>query len=144
MHVLPFIITDWFNMYPLAFSHSSHVIKDFLFVERFCSRDLVGFYECKQWCCFSYCHSLLCSLFLLSQLYCSVYGLIKSSFVWPRCPHWSRKGRRWWDRLDAPSSPASPTSAFLQVSKAEQISQFQLPQLLICVITPLRVSLKFQ
>lgn len=35
---------------------------------------------------------------------------------WPRCPHWSRKERRWWDKPAAPSSPASPTLDFLLVS----------------------------
>lgn len=111
----------WFTS--LAFSHSSHYIKDFLLIVFLWSQQLPPswVYKCKQWCCFHVYSCLLYPVFLLGWLYRSVCGFKKCCFVpcplWPRCRHWSRKGRRWWDRLGVPSSPASPTSAFLQVSQ---------------------------
>lgn len=61
-------------------------------------------------------------LFLIVRLYAAVFRLTRCvscrlSSLCPRCPRWSRRGRRWWDRLAVLSSPASPTSAFLQVSQ---------------------------
>lgn len=42
---------------------------------------------------------------------------IYEGFSSPRWRHWSRKGRRWWDRPAVHSSRASPTWACLQVSE---------------------------
>lgn len=61
--------------------------------------------------------SVLTVVFYVPGLVLWFGAYIYEGFSSPRWQHWSRKGRRWWDRPAVHSSLASPTSACLQVSE---------------------------
>lgn len=69
--------------------------------------------------------------FTLFLFYVLFWKVIKwCLWCWRRCPHWSRKGRRWWDRRAVRLSPDSPTLDFSQVSTFCLVNMMQYSQTL--------------